>query len=108
MPTVSERHTIIQGLLHAADEEVAYFSAMVLDGEAVSVRDQDRLWSCDSSQFGSDSSSSSSCLSSSSSSSEGFMSVDDANTDEERTITMGGWWWRGSGALKLSEWRRGE
>src|SRR6266478_6799382 len=92
MPTVSERHTIIQGLLHAADEEVAYFSAMVLDGEAVSVGDQDGLWSSNSSQSGSDSSSSSSCSSSSSSSSsssEGFMSVDDANTDEERTITMG-------------------
>ena len=78
MPTISERQSLIQEILHDVDE-ISHISRMALADE-----DADEIQS-------SDSSSSSSSSSDSSSGSDGFMSVDtDRDTDEERAVVMGG------------------
>ena len=86
MPTVSERQTFIQEILHDVNMLQLSDSSQT---ESESESESSELTSTSSSTSSSKSESSSSSSSESSSGSEKFMSVDDADTDEERIITMG-------------------
>ena len=90
MPTISERQSLIQEILHAAND-LSHVSRMDLTDELQS-SDSESSQSESAGNLSSSLSSSSSSSSNSSTSSSGseeLMSVDDADTDEERSIIMG-------------------